>query len=71
MIRIDVDAVAGPADTGDLSMDIAGLFVEVGKLARDHDTGVLLTIDEIHYVPLLSTPHLSSGCTVRINLACP
>lgn len=52
MIRIDVDAVAGPADTGDLSMDIAGLFVEVGKLARDHDTGVLLTIDEIHYVPL-------------------
>jgi len=51
-LRIDVDAVAGPADSGDLSMDIAGLFVEVGTLARDHGTGVLLTIDELHYVPL-------------------
>lgn len=51
-IGVDIDAIAGPADSGDLGQDLAGLFVEVGEVARDHDTGVLLTIDELHYVPL-------------------
>ncbi len=49
-LAIDVDAVAGPADSGVLADDLAGLFVEVGRVAGDHDTGVLLTIDELHYV---------------------
>jgi hypothetical protein len=49
-LTIDVDAVPGPADSGDLGTDLAGLFVELGEVARDHDTGVLLTIDELHYV---------------------
>ena len=49
-LTIDVDAVAGPADSGDLGTDLAGLFVELGEVARDHGTGVLLTIDELHYV---------------------
>ena len=34
-LGIDVDAVAGPADSGDLATDLAGLFVEVGEVARD------------------------------------
>jgi hypothetical protein len=51
-IRIDVEPVHGPADTGDLATDLAGLFVEVGEIAREHDTGVLLTLDELHYVDL-------------------
>ena len=29
-LSIDVDAVWGPADSGDLGADLAGLFVEVG-----------------------------------------
>lgn len=49
---IDIDAVVGPADSGDLEQDLAGLFVEVGEVARDHNCGVLLTIDELHYVPM-------------------
>ena len=49
---VDVEAVFGPADSGNLAQDLAGLFVEVGEVARDHDCGVLLTIDELHYVPL-------------------
>ncbi len=48
---VDIEAISGPADTGDLAQDLAGLFVEVGSVARDHDCGVLLTIDELHYVP--------------------
>lgn len=49
-LGIDVEAVRGPADSGDLATDLAGLFVEVGEVARDHGTGVLLTVDELHYV---------------------
>jgi hypothetical protein len=49
-ISIEVDAVPGPADSGDLGADLAGLFSEVGELARDHDTGVFLTLDELQYV---------------------
>ena len=51
-LTIDVDAVHGPADSGDLAMDLSGLFVELGEVARDHSTGVLITVDELHYVRL-------------------
>lgn len=51
-IYIDVEAVFGPADSGDLASDLSGLFVELGEVARDHGTGVLITIDELHYVAL-------------------
>lgn len=49
-LGLDVEAVYGPADSGDLATDLAGLFTELGEIARDHDTGVLVTIDELHYV---------------------
>jgi len=49
---VDIDAVVGPADSGDLAQDLSGLFVEVGEVARDQGCGVLLTIDELHYVAL-------------------
>jgi hypothetical protein len=49
-LNIDVEAVSGPADSGDLAADLAGLFVELGQVAREHETGVLLTVDELHYV---------------------
>jgi hypothetical protein len=47
---IDVDAVLGPADSGELGADLAGVFVEVGSVARANDTGILLAVDELHYV---------------------
>ena len=49
-LHIDVDAVLGPADSGELGADLAGLFVELGRVAREHRTGIMLTIDELHYV---------------------
>ena len=60
-LSIDVDAVWGPADSGELGADLAGLFVEVGKVARDHGTGILLTIDELHYVDRLTLTALIVG----------
>jgi hypothetical protein len=49
-LSIDVDAVLGPADSGELGADLAGVFVEVGSVARANDTGILLAVDELHYV---------------------
>ncbi|HEY5454497.1 MAG TPA: ATP-binding protein [Acidothermaceae bacterium] len=60
-LSIDVDAVYGPADSGDLATDLAGLFVEIGEVARDHDAGVLITIDELHYVNLQTLEALVMG----------
>ncbi len=74
-LNIDVEAVAGPADSGDLAADLAGLFVEVGQVARAHDTGVLLTIDELHYVDsptmtaLIVGLHRASQLTLPITVA--
>jgi hypothetical protein len=70
-LSIDVDAVYGPADSGDLATDLAGLFVEIGEVARDHDTGVLITIDELHYVNLVTLEALVMGLHRASQLALP
>lgn len=49
-VTVQVEPFAGLADSGDLDDDLADLFVEVGMLARDHDSGVLFTIDELQYI---------------------
>ena len=48
---IDFEAQPGPADSGDLDGDLGGLLAEVGETAREAGAGVLLTIDEIQYLP--------------------
>jgi hypothetical protein len=68
---VDIEAISGPADTGDLAQDLAGLFVEVGSVARDHDCGVLLTIDELHYVPRKVLAALVLGLHRANQLALP
>jgi len=70
-LNIDVDAVTGPADSGDLASDLAGLFVELGQVARDHATGVLLTIDELHYVDLTTLGALIVGLHRAAQLRLP
>jgi AAA ATPase domain len=70
-LSIDVEAVFGPADSGDLATDLAGLFVEIGEVARDHDTGVLITIDELHYVNLQTLEALVMGLHRASQLRLP
>jgi len=70
-INIDVDAVPGPADSGDLASDLAALFVELGEVARDHSTGILLTIDELHYVDLPTLTALVIGLHRATQLRLP
>ncbi len=68
---VDIEAISGPADTGDLAQDLAGLFVEVGQVAREHGCGVLLTIDELHYVPRKVLSALVLGLHRANQLALP
>lgn len=70
-LSIDVDAIPGPADSGDLALDLAGLFVEIGELARDHHTGVLLTVDELHYVAQPTLEALIMGLHRAAQLRLP
>ena len=70
-LSIDVDAVFGPADSGDLAMDLAGLFVELGEVARDHGTGVVITIDELHYVSRDTLEALVMGLHRASQLSLP
>jgi len=70
-ISFDVDGVSGPADSGDLASDLAALFVELGEVARDHGTGVFLTMDELHYVDLATLTALIVGLHRSTQLRLP
>ncbi|MDE0216985.1 MAG: ATP-binding protein, partial [bacterium] len=46
----EIDPLFGWADSGRLDNDLGDLFAELGQLARDHQRGVLFTIDEMQYL---------------------
>jgi len=47
---LDVDALAGAGDSGDISEDLADLFMAVGQAAQDKEIGVIFLMDEIQYL---------------------
>ncbi|MBW0016934.1 MAG: ATP-binding protein [Mycobacterium sp.] len=47
---LDTGAAEGVADSGDLSTDLTELLVAVGEAAADHQTGVVLLLDEIQFL---------------------
>lgn len=46
----DMEPLLGVADSGDTSLDMIDLMVEVGHAAREHETVVVLFLDELQYV---------------------
>ncbi|MGY0063374.1 ATP-binding protein [Streptomyces sp. LZ34] len=50
-LNLDVDAVAGTADTGIFDLDLRRLIIEIGEAAQDSSIGVLLALDEAQMVP--------------------
>jgi hypothetical protein len=44
------DAETGEADSGDLEVDLAALFVSIGEAAKDRITAVAIIIDELQYI---------------------
>ncbi|MBS1848219.1 MAG: AAA family ATPase [Actinobacteria bacterium] len=49
-LTIDLDPRPGVADSGDLDVDLGGIFTELGETAADANTGLLYTIDELQYL---------------------
>ena len=47
-VKLDVDAAAGTADSGDPEQDLTDLLLEIGQVARSAGTGALFLIDEMH-----------------------
>lgn len=47
---LDVEAIAGLADHGDLALDLTDLLVEIGEAARSHDRGLVILFDEIQFL---------------------
>lgn len=54
---LDVEPAEGFADSGELDEDLTDLLVALGEAARDHDTGVVFLIDEVHF---LKVPELEA-----------
>lgn len=57
---IDVDALVGEADSGNLADDVTDLLVAVGEAAAERESGVLLAVDELQY---LTEPELAALIT--------
>lgn len=58
---IDVDAVEGLADTGNLSDDLTDLLVALGEAAQDRNTGVVFLLDEVQFLRTIEFEALIAG----------
>lgn len=47
---MDIDPELGTADSGDLEVDLAQLFIALGEAAKDKGTAIAIIIDEIQYL---------------------
>lgn len=56
-IGLDIDPETGTADSGDLEVDLAEMFIALGEAALDRNTAIAVIIDELQY---LSEKELSS-----------
>jgi len=54
---LDVEAAEGFADSGALDEDLTDLLVALGEAAREHDSGVVFLVDEVHF---LTAPELEA-----------
>jgi hypothetical protein len=47
---LDTEATEGVADSGDLVIDLSEMLIALGEAAKDHNTGVVLLLDEIQFL---------------------
>ncbi|MBX3457211.1 MAG: ATP-binding protein [Candidatus Paracaedibacteraceae bacterium] len=48
-LGLDIDPEKGIADTGDIELDLADLFIVVGEAVQDKNKALILLIDELQY----------------------
>jgi Cdc6-like AAA superfamily ATPase len=65
-LKIDVEAITGTADSGDLDSDVVDLLVALGEAAREANRPICFLIDEVQY---LSEKALSACLVLAIGSA--
>jgi hypothetical protein len=70
-ISLNVDAIAGSADSGLLAEDVTDLLVAVGEAADDRGRGLLLAIDEVQYLGASELAALISAIHRTVQLGLP
>lgn len=74
-IGIEVDPVAGRADSGNLELDLCDLVTDLGEAAQELRTGVLLAVDELQGLPrpdiaaILSAAHQANRLRLPVAIA--
>ena len=49
-VDLSISPELGEADSGDLEVDLASLFLAIGEAAKDRETAVAIIIDELQYL---------------------
>jgi hypothetical protein len=70
-IALNVDAIAGSADSGVLADDTTDLLVAVGEAAKDRERGLLIAIDEVQYLAADELAALITAIHRTVQLALP
>jgi len=69
-VSIDLQPLAGLADSGNLADDLTDLLVATGEAARDRSTGVVIAVDEVQYLDVHELSALVSAIhrTTQLDL---
>lgn len=70
-VTLGLDPLEGTADSGMLDRDLADLFITTGQLARECESGVLLTIDEMQFLSKQHLADLIMGLHEMLQLGLP
>lgn len=68
---LDVEAAEGFADSGALDEDLTDLLVALGEAAREHDSGVIFLIDEVHFLTTLELEALIAALHKTVQRQLP
>ena len=70
-ISIDVDAMAGEADSGNFETDLTDMFVHIGNAAKEEGKSVCILIDETQYLKESDMAALIASCHKVSQLELP
>jgi len=70
-IALNVDPIAGSADSGVLAEDTTDLLVAVGEAVKDRERGLLIAIDEVQYLSPEELAALISAIHRTVQLGLP
>lgn len=68
---IDVDALEGVADSGELAEDLTDLLLALGEAVSEHDTGVVFLFDEVQFLSTVELEALIAALHKTVQRALP